>query len=156
MLLASLPPGVTIPVHHDTGYWVSRSHRIHVPIIVPDGGSRILFCVGGDGGGGGEDPNAVRINLDEGRVFEMNNQQKHSVSNCSKDYRVHLILDYVDEGFDFVAQQTTHVPLVRGETLVQTRRTIDREVSERAEWSGAEWSGVEWSGVERGTKLNSN
>jgi len=85
--------------------------------------------------------------LDEGRVFEMNNQQKHSVSNCSKDYRVHLILDYVDEGFDFVAQQTTHVPLVRGETLVQTRRTIDREVSERAEWSGAEWSGVERSGA---------
>ena len=26
-LLASIPPGVNIPVHHDTGYWVKHTHR---------------------------------------------------------------------------------------------------------------------------------
>jgi len=34
LLLASLPPGVTIPVHHDTGEWVRQTHRVHVPILV--------------------------------------------------------------------------------------------------------------------------
>lgn len=35
-LLASMPPGVSIPVHHDTGYWVKRTHRLHVPLITSD------------------------------------------------------------------------------------------------------------------------
>ena len=26
-LLASMPPGVDIPVHHDTGHWVKHTHR---------------------------------------------------------------------------------------------------------------------------------
>ena len=26
-LLASMPPGMSIPVHHDTGYWVKHTHR---------------------------------------------------------------------------------------------------------------------------------
>jgi hypothetical protein len=26
-LLASMPPGCVIPVHHDTGYWVKHTHR---------------------------------------------------------------------------------------------------------------------------------
>lgn len=29
-LLASMPPEMEIPVHHDTGYWVKHAHRIHV------------------------------------------------------------------------------------------------------------------------------
>lgn len=29
-LLASMPPQMEIPVHHDTGYWVKHAHRIHV------------------------------------------------------------------------------------------------------------------------------
>lgn len=42
-LLASMPPGVSIPVHHDTGYWVKRTHRLHVPIITSD---QVDFLVG--------------------------------------------------------------------------------------------------------------
>ena len=33
-LLASMPPGMTIPVHHDTGYWVKHAHRIHVKCLI--------------------------------------------------------------------------------------------------------------------------
>jgi hypothetical protein len=29
-LLARMPPRMDIPVHHDTGYWVKHTHRIHV------------------------------------------------------------------------------------------------------------------------------
>ena len=27
-----MPPGATIPVHHDTGLWVARTHRVHVAV----------------------------------------------------------------------------------------------------------------------------
>jgi hypothetical protein len=60
-LLASMPPGVSIPVHHDTGlkphptsnniitshfsagYWVKHCHRVHVAI---DTGDEVDFMVG--------------------------------------------------------------------------------------------------------------
>ena len=32
-LLARLPPGAKIPVHHDTGYWVRFTHRCHIAIV---------------------------------------------------------------------------------------------------------------------------
>jgi hypothetical protein len=44
-LLAKLPPGATIPPHYDTGEWVGRVHRVHVPIIVDEPDS-IDFLVG--------------------------------------------------------------------------------------------------------------
>jgi len=42
-LLASIPPGVTIPVHHDTGYWVKHTHRCHLAIVTH---KDIVFKVG--------------------------------------------------------------------------------------------------------------
>jgi hypothetical protein len=42
-LLASMPAGVSIPVHHDTGMWVKHTHRLHVPIIT---GDKVDFLVG--------------------------------------------------------------------------------------------------------------
>ncbi len=64
-----------------------------------------------------------RLLCDEGRVFEMNNQAKHAVSNHWDSHRVHLILDYVDR--DFVIER--RIKLERGEEIVQTRRSIDRK-----------------------------
>ena len=80
MLLASLPPGVTIPTHHDTGSWVSKSHRIHVPVITSPGD--VLFRCGG-----GRHGEMRRVDCREGRIFEMNNQAKHAVSNCWEKVR---------------------------------------------------------------------
>ena len=42
-LLASMPPGMQIPVHHDTGYWVKKTHRVHVAI---ETGDKVDFLVG--------------------------------------------------------------------------------------------------------------
>jgi len=116
MLLAALPPGVTIPVHHDTGEWVRLTHRVHIPIINPDP-DRVLFeC-------GPTETTMDRINCTPGHVFEMNNQGKHNVSNClSRENRVHLILDYVDTSFTI----KNRIQLYPGETILQTRRSIDR------------------------------
>jgi len=147
-LLASLPPGGTIPVHHDTGEWVKKTHRVHVPVLVQDP-SRVVFRCG---------PSTEllqRISCEPGHVFEINNQAKHAVSNCDHVHRVHLILDYVvvqedDNTFtptatttgtidaDHTAQQQqqerererelplTPIVLEPGEKLVQTRRSVDR------------------------------
>lgn len=116
MLLASMPPDITIPYHHDTGEWVNKTHRIHVPVITDH--TKVLFRCGG-----GLESQMKRVKCDEGRVFEMNNQAKHAVSNHWDSYRVHLILDYVDEGFEVKER----VKLGKGEELVQTRRSIDRK-----------------------------
>jgi Aspartyl/Asparaginyl beta-hydroxylase len=113
ILLASLPPGTTIPVHHDTGAWVSRTHRVHVPILVQEP-EKVLFRVGLTG------KHLLRIDCTPGHVFEMNNQCRHAVSNCSDDYRVHLILDYTD------GPANERIILDPGERLLQTRRSVDR------------------------------
>eukprot|EP00579_Thalassiosira_antarctica_P002802 CAMPEP_0201878150 /NCGR_PEP_ID=MMETSP0902-20130614/9396_1 /ASSEMBLY_ACC=CAM_ASM_000551 /TAXON_ID=420261 /ORGANISM="Thalassiosira antarctica, Strain CCMP982" /LENGTH=685 /DNA_ID=CAMNT_0048405757 /DNA_START=45 /DNA_END=2099 /DNA_ORIENTATION=+ len=122
-LLAGLPPGVTIPVHHDTGEWVKYSHRIHVPIIVPDP-SKVLFRCGLT------EQSLERIDCTPGHIFEMNNQAKHAVTNAGSEFRVHLILDYVSPTF-FQTRAAQNCPVQRitlapGELITQTRRSIDR------------------------------
>jgi hypothetical protein len=47
-LLARLPPGVTIPVHHDSGLWVSRTHRCHAPVAT-DAAGVVFRCGHTDG-----------------------------------------------------------------------------------------------------------
>ena len=127
-LLASLPPGVTIPVHHDTGEWVKHTHRVHVPVLVNDP-SKILFRCGPDV------DQMQRIDCEPGHVFEINNQAKHAVSNCedtdTQNSRVHLILDYVvvdneDDDEDAPKSIPERILLDPGEELIQTRRSIDR------------------------------
>jgi len=122
-LLAGLPPGVTIPVHHDTGEWVKHTHRVHVPIIVPNPDKVLFRC-------GPTDQTLERVDCTPGHVFEMNNQAKHAVTNAGSEYRVHLILDYVNPSFfETRAQQncpTQRVNLGPGEVITQTRRSIDR------------------------------
>jgi Aspartyl/Asparaginyl beta-hydroxylase/Sulfotransferase domain len=116
LLLAALPPGVTIPIHHDSGEWVKHTHRVHVPVLVTDPTKVVFTC--------GPIPTAVeRVDCTPGHVFEMNNQAKHAVSNCGDDHRVHLILDYVNAD---VSHALRRIPLAPGERLIQTRRSIDR------------------------------
>lgn len=115
LLLASLPPGVTIPVHHDTGEWVKHTHRVHVPVLVRNPQNVLFRC-------GLTVDDLQRIDCTPGHVFEINNQAKHAVSNCDSDHRVHLILDYVEPDF----QMPRVVQLSPGEVLLQTRRSIDR------------------------------
>ncbi len=121
MLFASLPNGVTIPIHHDTGEWVKHTHRIHVPIIV-DNPDHILFLCGPSN----DIHTLERVNCTPGHVFEMNNQAKHTVSNCStyNHNRVHLILDYVDHDFHI----KNRIQLNPGEVMHQSRRSIDRAI----------------------------
>merc|ERR1711871_991757 len=81
-LLASMPPGMAIPVHHDTGYWVQHTHRVHVAI---DTGELVDFLVGPN------EESMAKMLFDEGRIVELNNQAKHAVKNNMNRWRTHLI-----------------------------------------------------------------
>jgi hypothetical protein len=54
-------------------------HRIHIPIIT---NNQVIFYI-----------NKIPFFLEEGKVYEINNQKNHSVENNSNIDRVHLIVD---------------------------------------------------------------
>jgi hypothetical protein len=86
-VMARLPAGVVIPVHHDTGKWVAAAHRVHIPLITHPS---VSFSAG---------PSADRLqhyHLPVGTATELNNAAKHMVENKSDIDRVHLMLDFVD------------------------------------------------------------
>ncbi|CAH0492205.1 unnamed protein product [Peronospora farinosa] len=110
-ILASMPPGADIPVHHDTGSWVHFTHRMHIPVFTsPD----IDFMVGPN------DQNMQRYELKEGNLYELNNSCRHRVKNNWDQHRVHMIFDYVEEDF-----QLNRMDLKPGTILWQTRRSVD-------------------------------
>ncbi|TDH65503.1 hypothetical protein CCR75_004044 [Bremia lactucae] len=110
-ILASMPPGADIPVHHDTGSWVHFTHRMHLPVFTsPD----IDFMVGLN------DQNMQRYELRQGNLYELNNMSCHCVRNNWTQHRVHLIFDYADEGFPL-----KHLDLKQDTVVWQTRRSMD-------------------------------
>ena len=110
-ILASMPPGAIIPVHHDTGSWVHFTHRMHIPVFTsPD----IEFMVGPN------DQNLQRYELKQGTLYELNNICRHRVKNNWDQHRVHMIFDYVEE--DFLLNR---IDLKPGTVVWQTRRSVD-------------------------------
>ncbi|DBA01206.1 TPA: hypothetical protein N0F65_002341 [Lagenidium giganteum] len=110
-ILASMPPGSDIPTHHDTGAWVSKSHRMHIPIFTD---SSIDFKVGI------HQDNMVKVPFEQGNLYELNNASKHTVKSNWDQHRVHMIFDYVEEGFPL-----NRIQLEPGMVVHQTRRTLD-------------------------------
>lgn len=92
--LVNLRAGGEIRLHRDKGYWLSHTHRVHVPIITND---QVRFAVGNE-----------TINMKEGEVFEINNRRVHSVVNEGAEDRVHLILDWAFPHEPCCCSQHTH------------------------------------------------
>lgn len=111
-LLAEMSSEVTIPVHHDTGYWATRSHRVHVPIITNE--DLVEFYTGKT------EQTLLRVPFPQFHVIELNNRAKHSVVNGWDKPRVHLIFDFCEEHEPAVEQ----VWLKPTDVVYQTRRTI--------------------------------
>jgi len=112
-LLAMMPPGAVIPPHHDTGFWVPRTHRVHVPILTHD---EIRFEVGAT------EEDMHWFELPVGRAQELNNCSKHCVTNAGQQNRVHMIFDWIEDPA-LAPQRVLHVK--PGDALMQTRRSID-------------------------------
>lgn len=118
-LLARLPHNTTIPVHHDTGLWVLKSHRVHVPLVTSgqrgDPQREVVFKVGHSEG------TLERVVMEHGVAVELNNRAKHFVQNNWDRPRVHLILDYVEPE---LARALPRSVLSPGQSVFQTRRSI--------------------------------
>ena len=89
--LARMPAGSEIKTHVDRGRWTRLAHRVHVPVIVPEG---VAFRVRSPASGKFED-----LELREGHAFELNNRLQHNVrnDNGAGEERVHLLVDVSDE-----------------------------------------------------------
>lgn len=79
-ILVKLPAGNSINRHKDTGEFLSKNKRIHLPVIT---NSLCSFVV--------DDEEMV---IPEGELWEINNTGKyHSVHNRGEIDRIHLIVD---------------------------------------------------------------
>jgi len=110
-LLAELGPGVDIPVHHDTGYWATRTHRVHVPLTTD---ALVEFYTGA------RDDALELVRFPEFGMIELNNRAKHMVKNKWDQPRVHLIFDFCEEHDAFDVRELDPAR----DVVTQTRRTI--------------------------------
>jgi hypothetical protein len=92
--LVRLIAGGEIGQHQDMNFSLAHSHRVHVPIVTND---QVSFSVGNE-----------TIRMKEGEILEINNRRMHSVSNRSRNGRVHLILDWVNPGEQCCCADKTH------------------------------------------------
>jgi len=78
-MFANLPATCSIAKHQDTADILVHSHRIHIPIQTSN---NVKFYLDNE-----------EYSLEEGFVYEINNQKFHSVKNLSRYDRIHLIID---------------------------------------------------------------
>ncbi len=80
-MAARLEPGGVIKPHRDKHPSFHYGHRIHIPIST---NPRVRFMIDGR-------PYKMQV----GKVYEINNQEQHSVMNKGKEGRINFIFDYV-------------------------------------------------------------
>lgn len=81
VIIPKLLSGGTISAHRDSGEYLESVRRHHIPIITND---NVFFTVGGE-----------EVNMREGEVWEINNNQIHEVENLSHEDRVHILMDII-------------------------------------------------------------
>lgn len=80
-MAARLSAGGVIKPHRDTHPSFHYGHRIHIPIYT---NNRVRFMIDGR-----------PYKLEVGKVYEINNQQQHSVMNKGSEGRINFIFDYI-------------------------------------------------------------
>jgi len=87
---ALMPAGSEIKAHVDSGRWTKVAHRLHIPVMVPEGTVfRVRSPVTGD---------FEALELREGHAFELDNRLQHNVQNRNPrgESRVHFIVDFTE------------------------------------------------------------
>ena len=84
-VFSKLLPMSKISEHRDTEHLLHFSHRVHIPIITSP---KVQFNI--------RDEVAC---MEEGQVYEISNQDLHSVTSEWDHPRVHIILDYAEDRF---------------------------------------------------------
>ena len=84
-VFSKLLPMSTISEHRDTEHLLHYSHRVHIPITTHP---KVEFTI-----------NNETVHLKEGEVYEISNQDLHSVKSDWDRPRIHIILDYAEDRF---------------------------------------------------------
>lgn len=83
-ILVKLPKQTRIDQHIDSGIFLEKTKRIHLPIIT---NSKVLFLIDNE-----------ERNLKRRELWEINNTQKvHGVINDGDNDRVHMIVDFLPQ-----------------------------------------------------------
>jgi hypothetical protein len=109
VIMTRQDPNSTIPEHRDSGFSLTYTHRIHVPIFT---NPSISFHCGVD-----------NMNMEVGSAYEINNQLIHKVVNGgATDFKIHLIVDVIEERHinrDVIPKSAlfVHVPKTAGTSI---------------------------------------
>lgn len=77
--LARLDPESEIGEHVDSGNFLTKCHRIHIPLKTnPD----VAYCI-----------DNIEYHWPSGKIYEFDNTRLHSVKNRSKEQRIHLVVN---------------------------------------------------------------
>lgn len=77
--LAKLAPRSLIADHRDTGNFLSKCHRIHVPLQT---NPNVAYAI-----------DEVEYHWPVGKIYEFDNMRVHGVRNRSDDCRIHLVVN---------------------------------------------------------------
>jgi hypothetical protein len=77
--MAKLEPKGKIHRHQDSGEFLERIHRVHIPLIT---NNDCFYIV-----------DEVELNMQVGTVYEIDNTRIHGVVNNGDDYRIHLVIN---------------------------------------------------------------
>jgi len=81
VIIPKLLPGGIIDGHKDGGDYLESVRRHHIPLITNE---NVFFTVGED-----------CVNMEEGEIWEINNNFFHEVENPSQEDRIHLLIDII-------------------------------------------------------------
>jgi hypothetical protein len=81
-MITALPPGSDIPAHRDLGLTTRFAHRIHIALAGNEG---VIYRIG-----------SHHIKMEPGIAYDFNNSWRHSVLNAGDQWRINLIIDYLE------------------------------------------------------------
>jgi hypothetical protein len=87
----ALFPGQRLPVHRDGLKFHQLSNRIHMPLITDLSASMVFFNKKNDNW------ETEHQHLTINSAWEVNNIVPHSAENLSSNWRIHLLIDLIDE-----------------------------------------------------------
>lgn len=82
-MITALPPGYSVSPHRDSGLTAQFAHRIHIPLAGTDD---VIYRIGSN-----------KVSMSLGNAYDFNNRWMHEVLNTSKQWRINLILDYLED-----------------------------------------------------------